>query len=145
MLPLLLLHEVERRTERQRHAATAAAAAETNAAPQPPLAPRGIQTRRRAAGPPSLASVPEHATAGDGAQEPAPRREARQDATAGGGSGVEAGPDGEQNPLQLEATFLQWCLRPYLYSSLAWSAVALVLHALPMAVEGTADWPAGAT
>lgn len=135
-MPLMALHELERRAERQRHAAAQAAAE------------RGIalaRRRRRPGSQPSLASVPENTRAEEAEGQPTAAAQ-EEGAAAEMVAAAEGQADGgaEAGPLLLEANFLQWCLRPYFYSSLAWSAVALLLPALPLAVDGAADAPARA-
>ena len=133
-MPLMALHELERQAERRCREAAAAAAAQAAAEHGIALA----RCRRRPGSQPSLASVPENIIAEEEEGQPAAAAQEVGAAAEGqAGGGAEAG------PLLREANFLQWCLRPYFYSSLAWSAVALLLPALPLAVEGAADAPAG--
>lgn len=152
VLPLLALHEIERRAEQQHRAAAAAAAAGAAAAAEPGCV---LPRRRRRASQSTLASVPENIIAEESMMaekevaEEAPLQaqagpaQQEEEQVAAPAAATEADGPAEAGPLLQEANFLQWCLRPYFYSSLAWSAVALVLPALPLAVDGSADGPAG--
>lgn len=152
VLPLLALHEIQRRAEQQHRAAAAAAAAGAAAAAEPGCV---LPRRRRRASQSTLASVPENIIAEESMMaekevaEEAPLQaqagpaQQEEEQVAAPAAATEADGPAEAGPLLQEANFLQWCLRPYFYSSLALSAVALVLPALPLAVDGSADGPAG--
>ena len=124
LLPLLLLHEGERRERRRRReaAAAAAAAAQEQRRAGAPAPRRGAPSRQ-----PALEAVPEEASSSSSSSE-------GQEQPSEDEGGEE---DGGPLPLP-EAAVLLWGLRPYFYSMLAWSAVALMLHALPLAVGGAA-------